>query len=356
MRVLITGACGFVGNTLARALRASAGTENLRLSGIDNLSRPGSEINRSGLKKLGVDLIHGDVRVPSDLESIGEVDWVIDAAASPSVLAGVDGRITSRQVVEHNLVASLNLLEFCKSRKAGLILLSTSRVYSIAALQAIRVEPVNGAYRLAPDLAQPPGCTDRGIGESFATTAPISLYGATKLASEQLAVEYGAAFGFPVRINRCGVLAGAGQFGRGDQGIFSFWIHSWAKKRPLKYIGFGGQGFQVRDCLHPRDLVPLLRTQMAERDRMVDPIVNLGGGLPNSISLAQLSDWCLRRFGPNDVGSDLTPRSFDAPWVVMDGLRAAEAWDWHVQTPLQTVLDEIAAHAEANPQWLDMST
>jgi CDP-paratose 2-epimerase len=60
-------------------------------------------------------------------------------------------------------------------------------------------------------------------------------------------------------MNRCGVLAGAYQFGKADQGIFSYWIHSWARRRPLTYIGFDGMGHQVRDCLHPRDLVPLAR-------------------------------------------------------------------------------------------------
>src|SRR6185312_13208555 len=97
-----------------------------------------------------------------------------------------------------------------------------------------------------------------GVAENFSTQAPVSLYGSAKLASELLSLEYGEAFGFPVFVNRCGVLAGAGQFGKADQGIFSFWIHSWKSKRPLKYIGFGGQGHQVRDCLHPRDLTTLL--------------------------------------------------------------------------------------------------
>ena len=61
-------------------------------------------------------------------------DWVIDAAANPNVLAGVDGRSSSRQVVEHNLSGTLNVLEFCKQRGAGLVLLSTSRVYSVEGL------------------------------------------------------------------------------------------------------------------------------------------------------------------------------------------------------------------------------
>ena len=80
-------------------------------------------------------------------------------------------------------------------------------------------------------------------------------------------MEYGDAFGFPVWINRCGVLAGKGQFGKADQGIFSFWIRSWKENRPLKYIGFDGKGSQVRDCLHPKDLLPVLKKQM-ETDRL----------------------------------------------------------------------------------------
>ncbi len=81
--------------------------------------------------------------------------------------------------------------------------------------------------------------TRQGVSEQFSTSAPVSLYGATKVTSEQLALEYGDAFGFPVWINRCGVMAGEGQFGRIDQGVFAYWLHSWREGRPLKYIGFG---------------------------------------------------------------------------------------------------------------------
>jgi CDP-paratose 2-epimerase len=355
MKILITGICGFVGATLARELRATIDADVLQLSGIDNLSRAGSETNRPGLKQLGVTFLHGDIRVQSDIEAIGDVDWVIDAAASPSVLAGVDSRTSSRQLVEHNLLGTINLLEFCKARKAGLILLSTSRVYSVDALAAIHVDAVDGAFRTISEDEQLSGLSERGISEAFPTTAPISLYGATKLGSEVLALEYGAAFDFPVWINRCGVLAGAGQFARSDQGIFSFWIHSWLRQRPLKYIGFGGHGHQVRDCLHPRDLVPLLRAQMADPARRVERITNLGGGLANSCSLAQLSAWCAQRFGPHEIAADPTPRPFDAPWVVMDSTLATQLWNWRAQTPLAEVLEEIAAHAEKHPQWLDLS-
>src|ERR1700730_4300662 len=110
MRVLITGICGFAGSTLDEALLDQFDPGKLEVYGIDNLSREGSWLNFDRLKKRGVMLKHGDIRLPSDLEEFGPVDWVIDGAANPSVLAGVDGKTNSRQLIEHNLIGTINLL------------------------------------------------------------------------------------------------------------------------------------------------------------------------------------------------------------------------------------------------------
>ncbi len=134
MKILISGICGFAGSTLARGLAEAGGHE---VMGFDNFIRPGSETNRAGLRGLGIRVFHGDLRATSDLDNLPAADWVIDAAANPSVLAGVDGRSTSRQIVEHNLGGTVNLLEYCKRHRAGFILLSTSRVYSITALAGL---------------------------------------------------------------------------------------------------------------------------------------------------------------------------------------------------------------------------
>jgi CDP-paratose 2-epimerase len=354
MRILITGVCGFVGSTLARTLLAT-GREH-RIIGLDNFIRPGSESNRAELKALGVKLVHADLRAASDIDALPDVDFVIDAAANPSVLAGIDGQTSSRQLVEHNLSGTINVLEYCKARKAGFILLSTSRVYSIPLLAGLPVAVREGAF--VPDTQKPlpAGLTSAGLDETFSTGAPISLYGATKLASEAMALEYGETFGFPVFINRCGVLAGAGQFGRADQGIFAYWINSWLRKRPLKYLGFGGQGHQVRDCLHPADLVPLLGKQMgAARLSAGDRLINASGGAGSAMSLLQLSQWCANRFGAHEVLQDGTPRPFDIPWIVLDAAKAARLWDWRPQRTTLQVLEQIAQHGEAHPGWLDLS-
>lgn len=353
MKVLISGACGFVGSTLAHSLLEH--DSSISLTGIDNFIRPGSEMNREALRARGVKLIHGDVRAASDLETLARVDWIIDAAANPSVLAGIDGLTSSRQLVEHNLYGTVNLLELAKSHGAGFMLLSTSRVYSIAPLATLPVEEKDGAYQPAGDAELPLGVSAEGIAETFSTAPPVSLYGSTKVASEALALEYSEAFGFPVWINRCGVLAGAGQFGRPDQGIFTFWINSYLRKRPLTYIGFGGKGLQTRDALHPRDLVPLLLAQMSDSGREKSRVVNCGGGAPSARSLAQLSAWCAERFGEHQIKADATPRAFDLPWVVMDSRLAKQTWNWQPRTSVEEILDEIAAHAEAHPRWLETS-
>ena len=351
MKVLIAGACGFVGATLARRWRETRA--DLEIAGIDNFIRPGSETNRAELHRAGVKITHADIRQASDFDPLPDADWVIDAAANPSVLAGVDGRTSSRQLVEHNLLGTINMLEYCRRAKAGFILLSTSRVYSIPPLAALKVSVVDRAFVPAPD-ASVTGVSADGISEAFPTDAPVSLYGATKLASEQLALEYGAAYGFPVWINRCGVLAGAGQFGRADQGIFSFWIHSWKAGAPLAYLGFDGMGHQVRDCLHPADLVPLLDRQIASTGSECR-VQNVSGGASSARSLRQCSDWCAARFGRRDVGSRAEHRLYDLPWVVLDSARASRQWQWAPRRTAEDIFEEIAQHAERHPEWLDLS-
>ena len=354
MKVLISGVCGFVGSSLARYFREHDST--IEVAGFDNFIRAGSELNRRALQALGIKVSHADLRAQSDIDALPAADWVIDAAANASVLAGVDGRTSSRQIIEHNLLGTVQLLEYCKARGAGFMLLSTSRVYSIPPLAALPMEVQDGAFVLDESAALPAGVGAAGLTEDFSTAPPVSLYGSTKLCSEQLALEYGDAFKLPVWINRCGVLAGAGQFGRADQGIFSFWINSWLRRQPLKYIGFGGTGHQIRDCLHPRDLARLLLGQMRDPARKVGHIQHVAGGVARAVSLKQLSAWCERRFGAHAVASDAVERPFDIPWMVMDSSRAARAWDWKPEIPLETILEEIAVHAAAQPEWLEISS
>ena len=353
MKILITGICGFVGSAVAECLLERV--EGINLVGIDNLMRPGAETNRLRVERLGVAFMHGDLRSASDLACLPACDWVIDAAANPSVLAGISGSGSSRQLFEHNLAAIGNVLEYCKHHKAGLLLLSSSRVYSIPALVAVPLRVHNRAFQVDSAAPLPGGLTEDGLGITFSTSPPVSLYGATKLASEIMALEYGAAFDFPVWITRCGVLAGAGQFGTPAQGIFAFWVNAHLRRRPLRYIGFDGTGYQTRDALHPRDLAALLVAQMRAARADGQRLYTAGGGPANAMSLAQLTGWCDARFGSHTPSVDPKPRMYDIPWVAMDNTQAAHDFGWQMEMPLPAILEEIAQHAEAHPDWLEVS-
>jgi CDP-paratose 2-epimerase len=67
MRLLITGACGFVGSELALALQENR--SDIQITGIDNLSRRGSWRDLERLEQRGIRVLHGDIRQAADLEN-----------------------------------------------------------------------------------------------------------------------------------------------------------------------------------------------------------------------------------------------------------------------------------------------
>ena len=347
MRVLITGVCGFVGSTLARAWlerRCQAHADRL-----DNLIRPGSESNRQALRRLGVSVVHGDLRMTSDFESLPPVDWVIDAAANPSVLAGIDGLTSSRQLVEHNLLGTVNMLEYCRRHRAGFILLSTSRVYSIHRLSQVPVEAADGAYRPTDDQAVP-GVSARGVAESFSTDPPLSLYGATKRASEQLALEYGGVFDFPVWVNRCGVLAGPRTVRPTRPGHFLLLDPQLGQTTPVgvhRIRRLGTSGPRLSASARPGAVAGSADgggqrgTRLAwSTCRAVRPPPSRSGsaatGAQNDSGRTKY-----RRFRKSDRS---TFRG--SCWIASP---LSQNWGWSPSTPREAIFEEIATHAEANP-------
>ena len=77
--------------------------------------------------------------------------------------------------------------------------------------------------------------------------------------------------------------------------------------------------------------------------------------MANSMSLAQLSEWCARRFGPRTVQTEGSPRRYDVPWLAIDHARVTETFGWHPSRRLADILDEIADHARSNPGWLSLT-
>ncbi|MEI6523516.1 MAG: NAD-dependent epimerase/dehydratase family protein [Bacteroidota bacterium] len=345
MKILITGAAGFVGCKIVEYLRSS--DKSVELFGIDNLSRKGSESHIGQLEKLGCTFFKGDISIQSDIMALPKVNWVIDCAAEPSVLAGLDGG--SLNLINNNLTGTFYLLEKCKQDNAGFIMLSTSRVYSINVLNSVPFCSNGKSFEIPTSGNLPIGFSEKGVAEHFSTSAPISLYGATKLASEVLALEYHYSFGFPVWINRCGVIAGPGQFGKIDQGIFSYWVYQYLLNKPLSYIGFGGTGLQARDLIHPCDIYNIINLQINAPVDNSPRIINLGGGVQNTLSLFELNVFCDTHIQTNKtIGSVPENRIFDIPYYSTDFSLAHSYWNWEPSVSAHEILDQILVYGRNN--------
>jgi CDP-paratose 2-epimerase len=345
MRILITGGAGFVGSNLALLFKRDQPATHVTV--FDNLKRRGSETNLQQFKQHGIKFVHGDIRHRSDLDDLeGNFDVLIEASAEPSVLAGVNG--SARYLLDTNLGGTLNCMEFARTRAPLVLFLSTSRVYSIAPLKDVPLR--EDATRFEIDAAcKLPGASSAGIAEHFPTDRARSFYGATKLASELLIHEYVESAGVKAVINRCSVIAGPGQFGKVDQGVFTLWAANHYFKKPLKYTGFGGTGKQVRDLLHPADLYEVLKLQLERISACSGQTYNVGGGRPVSTSLLELTALC-RELSGNSVAITSAPdsSSVDIPLFLSDSAKVKSQLGWQPRKSTRDIFADIFTWLKSN--------
>lgn len=348
-KILVTGGCGFVGSSLVLEIKRNYAS--YEIYAMDNLKRKGSELNISRLSELGVHFIHGDIRNREDFDAVPVVDSIIDASAEPSVLAGLNS--SPDYLLNTNLIGTINCLNFAVKHNSHVIFLSTSRIYPIQLLNQMAYDESETRFQLSKNQIIN-GCSANGISEDFPLKGARSLYGTTKLASELIIEEYNHFYNIKTVINRCGVLTGPWQMGKVDQGVVVLWMakHFWNQK--LSYIGYGGEGKQLRDILHVHDLFRLIDFQLHNMEKLNGQTFNVGGGNDVSVSLKELTLICQKLTG-NKIPIDKVTenRNADIRMYVTDNSKVEKMVGWKPQIQVEKILEDTYQWIHKNQDSLE---
>lgn len=342
--ILITGGAGFVGSNLAVKFKTKYPKVNIVV--MDNLIRRGSELNLPRLKKTGVKFVNGDVRNIKDFDAFKKIDLIIECSAEPSVMAGINS--SPEYLINTNLVGALNCLEFARKNKSDFVFISTSRVYPIETINKLNFREDKDKFVLE-DHQSVVGASALGIAENFPIDGPRSLYGATKLAAEIMLQEYIYNYGMKGFINRSGVITGPWQMGKVDQGVFVLWVARHIFGGKLSYIGYGGEGKQVRDFIHIDDFFDLLDIQINDIDKFNGGVFNVGGGLKNSVSLKELTAICEKVIGNKiAIESIAETRPVDLKLYVTNCEKVKKMTGWSPKKNAEETVKDIASWIKEN--------
>jgi CDP-paratose 2-epimerase len=318
MKLLITGGCGFLGsNLVAEALRRGD-----QVTVVDNLSRMGADSNRAWLAGQGAfEFIRGDVR------DVAAVDAVVRAAAPDAIfhLAGQVAMTTSlanpRADFEINALGTLNVLEAVRTHapQCAVLYSSTNKVYG----DLEQFTYVEDATRWR--------CVARPNGFDEATPLEFqSPYGCSKGAADQYVLDYARAFGLRTMVFRHSSMYGGRQFATFDQGWIG-WFCAEAVRRAndsAAAIRIAGDGKQVRDVLHADDMVALYFAAVEKMNLATGEAFNVGGGMPNSLSLLELFALLEDLLGTRLVIDHGPPRESDQRVFVADLAKVGRMLGW----------------------------
>jgi CDP-paratose 2-epimerase len=203
-------------------------------------------------------------------------DLIIHCAAQPSHDKAADIALLDFEV---NALGTVNLLEATRQhcREAAFIFMSTNKVYG----DAPNEKPLHET-ETRYDYADPADFD--GIDENCRIDRTLhSLFGASKVAADIYAQEYGRYFGMGVGIFRGGCLTGPSHSGVEMHGFLSYLMKVALSGRPYTVHGYKGK--QVRDNIHSFDVVRAFE-EFARNPRPGE-VYNLGGGRDNSVSMLE---------------------------------------------------------------------
>lgn len=341
MKVLVTGASGLIGSSVAKYYL----TQGAYVVGIDNNMRKkffgtsGSTLGQEKLLKLHNKYthFHTDIRNQKFMEKLFSMhvfDLIVHTAAQPS----------------HDKAKEIPLLDFDINARGTLQLLELTRQYQ---KQAVFVfTSTNKVYGDNPNKVPMNENETRyvyrdrdGIDEKMPVDQCVhSLFGVSKLAADMYVQEYGKNFGLKTTVFRLGCVTGSFHASTRMHGFLSYLIKSFVQQQEYTIIGYRGK--QVRDQIHADDVAGAI--QAVYKKPSYGEVFNLGGGQANCVSVLELIDVLKKKLGIDvKINYQEEPRVGDHICYITDLRKFKEHYPgWGITRTLPSIIDEIVTHEQ----------
>jgi CDP-paratose 2-epimerase len=272
VKVVITGAAGFIGTNLALSLKSEH-----ELFLLDDFSRQGSIKNGRLLSDFNFDIAKIDVsdqpNLNQFLDKVGRFDFIIHLAAQTSLIESFKH---PKLDFDTNALGTLNILEFLRNHnsEARGIFLASNKVYgNLSQFNYVETDMRYNVSNGPPDF------------DESLLISPIGGYSISKSILDSYVTEYGKRYTLPVISLRQSAVYGQNQNARTDQGWVSYFIDQFLNNN--EKVKLRGGGKQVRDVLYIEDFCSLIK-KLFESEIPHGEAYNVGGGIDFSLSILEL--------------------------------------------------------------------
>lgn len=349
MQVLVTGSSGLIGSTAVEFYDQRGAS----VVGLDNNMRAhffgiagDTTWNLKRLQSTCHSFQHFDAdirdwKVILELFETYRFDLVLHCAAQPSHDKAAEIPLVDFEV---NALGTVNLLEATRRHcpDAVFVHMSTNKVYGDVPNRFPMTE-----LEMRYDYAE----ADRvnGIDESCPIDQSLhSIFGASKVAADIMAQEYGRYFGIKTGVFRGGCLTGSSHSGVEAHGFLNYLVRM--ALSGSRYTVYGYKGKQVRDNIHCTDVITAV--EAFRQDPRPGEVYNIGGGRENSISVLEaikaIEDLSARRIDWNY--SEMNRRGDHICYISDSRKFRSHFPGWNISQSLENILaDMVRTEAERKP-------
>jgi len=340
MKILVTGGAGFIGSHVVEWF-ANNGDEVIA---IDNFLRNeifGNKMrnqlyNWSYIKQYkNVKLIKSDIRNFNEIKDVAKnVEAIIHTAAQVAVTTSL---INPRVDFEINALGTFNILEVARLNDSNVIFCSTNKVYG-ENVNRIPIEEKETRYEFADPRYK------EGIPEDFSVDLTgHSPYGSSKLAADIYVQDYAHTYGLKTAVFRQSCIYGERQFGVEDQGWIAWFVIATLTGTPITIYG---NGKQVRDLLHVKDLIKAF--DMFFNSKVKHVVLNIGGGPRNALSLIEALNMLKQLANKVPSISFTAWRPMDQKVYISNIKKAREILNWEPRITLKEGIKNLVKWVREN--------